>query len=254
MMGTPSDAPIRPTQNRNHVSSSSDGCASAVQTKRAEDLAAPRSLDREVVELVGGRLHPDAKARALRLLLQPDAVVVVAPDEPEVVLTQPEDGGVVDHAAGLVAQGRVHDLAHRELACVPRDRGLHQRFGVGPQDLELPERRQVHHHRVVAARPVLGDRAVVVEMGGQPVARVLDQVAGQRLDARMERRLLREHRLGVGRHAMGDRLREPVIGAVDPNVDVGRIPGVRGVHIVGTGRRCADEVGQRPQQHVVPGS
>ena len=127
-------------------------------------------------------------------------------------------------------------------------------FGVGPQDLELPQRRQVHHHGVVAARPVLGDRAVVVEMGGQPVARVLDQVAGQRLDAWVERRLLREHRLGVGRHAMGDRLREPVIGAVDANVDVGRIPCVRGIDVVGTGRRRADEVGHRAQQHVVPGS
>ena len=253
MIGTPSEVPIRPTQNRNHVSSSSDGCASGRPDEAPEDLAAPRSLNRKVVELVGGRLHPDAEARALRLLLQPDAVVVVAPDEPEVVLTEPEDGGIVDHAAHLVAQGRVDDLAHRELACITRDRGLHQRFGVGPEDLELPERRQVHHHGVVAARPVLRDRAVVVEVGGQPVARVLDQVAGQRLDARMERRLLREHRLGVGRHAMGDRLREPVIGAVDPNVDVGRIPRVGGIHIVGTRRRCTHEVGHRAQQHVVPG-
>ena len=88
---------------------------------------------------------------------------------------------------------------------------------------------------------------------GQPVAAVLDEALRERARARVERRLLREHRLGVGRHAVGDRHRERVLGRVDAHVDSAGSPGVGGVDVVGAGRRGAHEVGHRPQQHVVAG-
>src|SRR6185295_5076232 len=57
-----------------------------------EDLAAPRPLNGEVVQLVGRGLDP--RAQPFGLLLEPDAVVRVAADEAELVVAEPEDGGV----------------------------------------------------------------------------------------------------------------------------------------------------------------
>ena len=71
-----------------------------------QELAALRPLDGDVVELVGRRLHPDLELVAVGELLQPDAVVLVAADEAEVVLAEAVDGRVVDHPARLVADAR----------------------------------------------------------------------------------------------------------------------------------------------------
>ena len=92
----------------------------------------------------------------------------------------PEHGAVVDHPARLVAHRRVDDLAVGEPADVARHRRLQQRLGVGAEDLELPQRREIHHRRLLAAGPVLVDRAEVVVRGRQPVAVVLGEAARQR--------------------------------------------------------------------------
>ena len=86
------------------------------------DLAALGALDGEVVQLVGRGLDPHLQAQSLGQLAQPDAVVLVAADEAEVVVAEPEDRGVVDHAAGLVADRGVDHLPHRQLADVARAR------------------------------------------------------------------------------------------------------------------------------------
>ena len=92
------------------------------------------------MELVGRRLHPHAKAEALRLLAQPDAAVVVPAHEAEVVGAEAEDGGIVDHAAALVAERPVDDLADREAPHVAGEGGLQERLRVGAEDLELAQR------------------------------------------------------------------------------------------------------------------
>ena len=140
------------------------------------------------MQLVGGRLDPHLQPEPVGDLAQPDAVVLVAADEAEVVLAQPEHGGVVDHAAGLVAQRRVDHLADGQLADVAGDHPLHQRLGVGAQHLPLAQRREVHDGQLLAAGPVLGDGALVVEAVRQPVAAVLDEALGQRRGAAGETR------------------------------------------------------------------
>ena len=216
-----------------------------------QELAALRPLDGDVVELVGRGLHPHLELLALGELVQPDAVVLVAADEAEVVLAEPVDGRVVDHPARLVADGGVRDLADREPPRVACDRLLDERLGVRAEDLPLAQRREVHDRDLLAARPVLGDRALVVEAVRQPVAAVLDEALRELARPRVEGRLLREHRVGVGRHPACDRHGERVVGRVHPDVDRRDLPAVRRVDVVGARGRRAHEVAHRPQEHVV---
>ena len=155
-----------------------------------QDLARGGALDADVVEVVGRLLHPDAQSEPVGLLAQPDAVVLGAADEAEVVRRDPEHGAVVEHAARLVAHRRVDDLAVGEPADVTGHRRLHQRLGVRAEDLELPQRREVHHGRLLAAGPVLGDGAEVVVRGREPVAVVLGEPARQRRGLLVEAGLL----------------------------------------------------------------
>ena len=219
-----------------------------------QELTAGRSLDGDVVELLGRRLHPRLEIELLAQLVQPDAVVLVAADEAEVVLTEPVDRRVVDHPAGLVADRGVRDLADRETARVARDRVLDERFGVGAEDLPLAQRRQVHDRDLLAAGPVLGDRALVVEAVREPVAAVLDEALRQLARPRMERRLLREHRIRISGHTPRDRDGEGVVGRIDAHMDGSDLPAVRRVDVVGARRRCAHEVAHRAQEHVVAGA
>ena len=203
--------------------------------------------------MVGGVLDPDpVQVQPRGELPQPGPVVLVAADEAERIGAEPEHGRVVEHPAGLVADRGVHDLAGGELADVAGDGRLQQRLGVGAHHLELPQRGEVRHHRAFAARPVFVDRAVAVEAGGQPVAAVFGQLPGQPGPARLERRFPRELGLAVRGDAMRDRHREPPLGRVHADVDVGRIPGVGRVDVIGAGRGGADQVGHGPQQDVVP--
>ena len=93
------------------------------------------------------------EAELLGLLAQPDAAIVVAADPAEIVLAEPEQRAVVDHAAMLVAHGGIDDLADAELLHVAGQRVLQQRLGVRAGHLELAQRRQVHDHRASRGRP-----------------------------------------------------------------------------------------------------
>ena len=219
--------------------------------ERREQLAALRALDGDVVQLVGRLLDPYAQLEPVRLLAEPDAVVRRAADEPEVRRVQPEDRAVVDHPARVVAERRVDDLAVGEPPDVARHRRLQELLRVGPENLPLAKRREIHDRRLLAAGPVLRHRAEVVVGGRQPVAVVLGDPRRQLGGSRVERRPLRQLRLGVGRHAVRDPRREPLLRRIDANLHLGRVPGVRRVDVVGAGAREADEVGQRAQQHVV---
>ena len=220
----------------------------------AHDRAALGALDGEVVQLIGRGLDVGLEAEAVGEVLQPDAVVGVAADEAEVVVAQAEDGGVVDHAAGLVADRGVDDVADGQAAGVAGDRVLDERLGVGSEDLPLAQGGEVHDDGLLAAGPVLGDGALVVVAVGQPVPAVLHEALGQRARARMERRLLGQHGLCLRGDAVGDRHREAVLGGVDAHVDVGELPAVRRVDVVRARRRGAHQIGHRAQQHVVAGA
>ena len=67
----------------------------------------------------------------------------------------------------------------------------------------------------------------------------------------MESRFRRERGFGIGRHAVRDRRRERVLGGVDADVHLGRVPAVRGVDVVGTGAGGAHEIGRGAEEHVV---
>ncbi len=184
-----------PTRNRNHASSSIVGWGPGVQTNRwrisrlfgpCTAMLCSCSIDGFTCTLTSPRRS------ACSFSQMPDGIV--ACHEPEVVLAEAEDRALVDHAAVVVADRRVDDLAHGKASRVARDHRLREGLRVGAEHLELPQGREVHDRRPLATRPVLGDRALAVEVARQPVARVLDDVAGERLPARLERRLLREHR------------------------------------------------------------
>ena len=206
------------------------------------------------MQLVGRRLDPHAQAALVGDLLEVHAGVRVAADEAEVVVGDAEDRRVVDHAAGVVADGGVDDLADREPAGVARDRRLDERLGVRAQDLPLAQRREVHDDGLLAAGPVLLDRALVGEAGREPVAAVLGDVAGQLGPARVEGGLLGHDGVGVGGDTMRDGHLEAVLRGVDADVHVGALPAVGRVDVVRAGRRRADEVVERLEQHEVAGT
>ena len=148
------------------------------------------------------------------------------------------------------AHGRVGHLAHRQLADVAGERALQQRLGIRPQHLELAQGREVDGD-ALAAGPVFLDRASLGEAVGQPVTPILDEIAGKCRDARMEPRLLGEP--CVRRHAKTHRALEQVGLGIDPDMDVGQDPAIGGVDVARAGRGGADQVGHRPQQHIVTG-
>ena len=199
-----------------------------------QDLSAVGPLDLEVVELLGGAAHPCLQPQALGLLPQPHAAVAQLPADPaEVLAPEPEHGAVVDHAAGVEAHGGVRHLAVGELADVAGDAGLHQQLGVGAGDLVLAQRGEVYGRRGLPAGPVLLDGAVGGVGIGQPVAAVLAEAAGQPGGAGMEPGLLGQLGLGVCGHADRRRFLEPVGRGIDPHRDVGGVPGVGRVDVVG---------------------
>ena len=67
----------------------------------------------------------------------------------------------------------------------------------------------------------------------------------------MKRGFARELGFGVGRHAIGHSSGEALFVGIGAHMDVGRVPAIGGVDVVGAGRGDADEVGQRAQQHIV---
>ena len=77
-----------------------------------------------------------------------------------------------------VAHGAIDDLPDGETPDVARQNSLQQRFGIGTEDFEFPQRREVHDHSPLAARPVFFDGAGIVECGRQPVPPVFGEIAG----------------------------------------------------------------------------
>ena len=205
------------------------------------------------MDLLGGWLDLNVEAKRLGLLLEPDSAIVVAADPAKLVGAVTEQCPVVDHAAMRKAHGRVGHLPHRQLADVAGERALQQRLGIGPQHLELAQGRQVDRDAALAAGPVFLDRASLGEAVGQPVAPILDEIAGKCRDARMEPRLLGELQGCVRRHAKTHRALEQVGLGIDPDMDVGQDPAIGGVDVARAGRGGADQVGHRPQQHIVTG-
>src|SRR5262245_7481837 len=55
-----------------------------------QDVAALRSLQRDVVHLVCGGAHPGLQPEFLSEFTQPDAAVIVAADPAEIVVAEPE--------------------------------------------------------------------------------------------------------------------------------------------------------------------
>ena len=102
-----------------------------------------------------------------------------------------------------------------------------------------------------AAGPVFVDRALLGEGIGQPIAPVLDEVAGVLGKARMKGGLAGHFRFRIGRHASGDRSREFVLAGIGAHMDVGQVPAIGRRRVVGAGGGDADDVGQRAQQHIV---
>ena len=208
-------------------------------------------LHRDVGELVGGRLDPDVHPAPLRLLAQPQPREVVAADPPEIIVPEPEDGAVVDHPPVLVAHRGIDHLPHREPAHVAGHAELHQRLGVGAEDLVLAQRREVRHHRPLPAGPVLADRPVGGEVLREPVPVVLDEVARMRGEAVVEPGVLRHPDVGVGGHAEPPGWLEVLVPVVHPHLDVGGVPSVRGVDVARTGGGEADEVGEGAHEHEI---
>src|SRR5262249_45365044 len=62
-----------------------------------QDVAALRSLQRDVVELIGGRAPPALQPELLSEFAQPDAAVIVSADPAEIVVAETEQRAVVDH-------------------------------------------------------------------------------------------------------------------------------------------------------------
>ncbi len=200
-----------------------------------QDVPRLRPLHRDIAKLVGRVPNPGLHALALGDLAHMDARQIVAADPTEIVLTQPVNRAVVDHPAMLVADGGVDDLSDAELLHVARHAHLHQRLGIGAGNLVFAQGRQVHDDGFVAAGPIFGDGAVVVELVWQPVAVVFHEVAGVPGEAGMEARFLRLLDGAVSGHAEPHGSLEVFLGGIGADLNVGRVPAIGRIDIAGAG-------------------
>ena len=98
----------------------------------------------------------------LRLLAKPEAGGVSAADPAEVVLSEPVQRSVVDHAAMLVAHGAVDHLADSQSAVCPvSGKAAANCSASRSQYLEFAECRKVHEAGPGAHRPVFFEGAAV---------------------------------------------------------------------------------------------
>ncbi len=216
-----------------------------------DDLAAVRPLDRQVVQLVGAAAHHRLQPQLFRLFADPDPAKVVTADPAELVAAQAEQRAVVDHPAMVVAHGGIDDLTLAQLLHVARQHPLHQGFRIRPRHLPLAQGGQVQHHRRLAAGPVFLYCAVRGIDLRQPVTPVFHMMARPLADPGVKRGFLGHLRLRIGRGAIGDGAAELFRPGIGAHMDVRQIPAVRGRGVVRTGRVHADNVGQRPEQHIV---
>ena len=219
----------------------------------AEKLTRVRALNGDVVQLVGRGAHQHLQPQLFRLIAQPDAAVIVAADPAEIVLAQPEQRPVIDHAAVFIAHGGIDDLPLRQLFHVAGQAVLHQGLGIRPGHLPLAQGRKVDHGNLLAAGPVFGNRALAVGLG-QPVSLVFHHVARQRRGAGMKTGFLAHLRLRIGGGTPGNSAREFFFVRIGPDMNVSRVPAVASGRVIRAGRGHADQVGQGPHQHIVTGA
>ncbi len=116
--------PKRPIVKRNSPSSLSVGRPGGVHRIARQDLARLRTLNGDVVDLIARGLEQNLRVRLRCLLLDPEHTRVIAADPAEVVIAETEQRAVIDHAAVLVADRRIVDLADGELPDVAREDAL----------------------------------------------------------------------------------------------------------------------------------
>ena len=89
---------------------------------------------------------------------------------------------------------------------------------------------------------------------GQPVAVVLDKVAGAAAGAGVKAGFLGHGHVRIRLLVVADGAREGLRLRIDAHVNVGGVPAVRRVDVVRAGGGDAHQVGQRPQQNVIAGA
>src|SRR5439155_15935032 len=156
--------------------------------ERLQHLPAPRSLQAEVRHLV--RELTDADLGPSGASGEDLVVAVVGTAEPDVVarLVPAHDRAVVDHLAVVVAQRSVRDLSGLELRDVARDHPVHEVECPRAIEIHLAQHREVHQPRRLSHCAVLLE--CVRHAGRRPVAEQIHPVVRQRLQPRIESRLL----------------------------------------------------------------
>ena len=220
----------------------------------AQNIARARPLHSDVAQLRGRIAHPRVQIFFMRLLPQPQPAVVVAADPAKIVVAQPKNRPVVNHPAVLITHRRIHHLPLRQFFDIAGDAPLHQRLRVRPGHLVFAQRRQIHHRGALAARPILADRAVLRHRLRQPVAVIFNEIAGVLGEATIKSALLGSFHLCLRCFATGDRRLKRFVFAVDPHLNIGRVPAVGRVNVARAGGGNAQQIGVRAQQYIVAGA
>ena len=216
-----------------------------------QQFAAFGPLHGDIVLHVGRRAYQHLEPQLGGLFPEPLATVIRAADPAEIVLAQAEHGAVVDHAAMGIAHGGIDDAAHRQGLHVTGKDILAQRLAVGAGDLELAQCAEVKHHAFLAAGMIFLDRACAGHAIGQPEAVVFDEILGEPGEPVVKACLFGHFRFRVGGGPVSYGALKGVLAAIGADMDVGRVPAIGGRGIVGTGRADTDQIGQRPQQHII---
>ena len=184
-------------------------------------------LDRRHVDLVDldveglTDLHP----------LQPQHQIGIRQAEPELVLGDPQQHGIVEDPALLVAEDDVAGAHHRDLRRVPGDHQVDERLGVGALHPDLALDRDVPQRDVVDQRVVLGHGPAV--LGPDVAAGVVDAVVDLGPPAPGRHRQVPVRRFadpGRDQHLHGGRAGLPEVYRDDP---VGLVD--RGLVVIGQG-------------------
>ena len=153
-----------------------------------------------------------------------------------------------------MAQRRVHHLADRETPHIACHRQLQQCLGIRAGDFKLAQRRQIDTGRPFTARPIFVDGTVRRILRRRPKAFVVDERSRQRAGAGIETAVARQFRGGIGSHTVGVPFRKLGTAIVHAHLDIGGIPGIGRIDVVGTTGGSTDQIRQRPQQHIVAGA
>ena len=142
----------------------------AAEVVRNLENAVAEQVDKNVPRLRALDLHradvrltdPHVEAGVVGDTHRPQEHIAVGDRDPEVILIQPQQDGVVDDAAVRGGDEHVLALANGALVQVARDEHVRQRERVGPGDLHLPLDPDVPERDTVQKLPVLRHRVAVV--------------------------------------------------------------------------------------------